>query len=81
MYLVLCDYRTRGVSYIMHHAFEDSMIQDSSDVITVERLFIIHITILYCMYIYVPIFDKDLLSLRYTVTRNYCKVKYHTVIH
>jgi hypothetical protein len=25
--------------------------------------------------------DKDLLSLRYTVTRNYCKVKYHTVIH
>jgi hypothetical protein len=24
---------------------------------------------------------KDLLSLRFTVTRNYCKVKYHTVIH
>ena len=25
--------------------------------------------------------DKDLLSLCHTVTRNYCKVKYHTVIH
>ena len=25
--------------------------------------------------------DRDLLSLRHTVTRNYCKVKYHTVIH
>ena len=25
--------------------------------------------------------DRDLLLLCYTVTRNYCKVKYHTVIH
>jgi hypothetical protein len=29
----------------------------------------------------VQVFDRDLLSLCYTVTRNYCKVKYHTVIH